>query len=89
MLFDIPAIKGVEFGLGFEVSKMRGSENNDSYTIEEGEIETLTNNAGGVLGGLILWNASDYQSSCEAYSFNFEETKNCRPFNNAGNNASA
>jgi len=52
MLFDIPAIKGVEFGLGFEVSKLRGSENNDSYTIEEGEIETLTNNAGGVLGGL-------------------------------------
>jgi len=52
MLFDIPAIKGVEFGLGFEVSKLRGSENNDSYTIEEGEIETVTNNAGGVLGGL-------------------------------------
>ena len=52
MLFDIPAIKGVEFGLGFEVSKLRGSENNDSYTTEEGEIETLTNNAGGVLGGL-------------------------------------
>ena len=52
MLFGIPAIKGVEFGLGFEVSKMRGSENNDSYTIEEGEVETLTNNAGGVLGGL-------------------------------------
>jgi len=52
MLFNIPAIKGVEFGLGFEVSKLRGSENNDSYTTEEGEIETLTNNAGGVLGGL-------------------------------------
>jgi chorismate synthase len=52
MLFDIPAIKGVEFGLGFEVSKLRGSENNDSYAIEDGEIETLTNNAGGVLGGL-------------------------------------
>ena len=52
MLFGIPAIKGVEFGLGFEVSKMRGSENNDSFTIEEGEVETLSNNAGGVLGGL-------------------------------------
>ena len=52
MLFDIPAVKGVEFGVGFEASKLRGSENNDSYTTEDGEIETLTNNAGGVLGGL-------------------------------------
>ena len=52
MLFDIPAVKGVEFGVGFEASKLKGSENNDLYTIEDGEIETLTNNAGGVLGGL-------------------------------------
>ena len=52
MLFDIPAVKGVEFGVGFEASKLRGSENNDSYLTEDGEIETLTNNAGGVLGGL-------------------------------------
>jgi chorismate synthase len=52
MLFDIPAVKGVEFGAGFETSKLRGSENNDAYVMRNGEIEALTNNAGGILGGL-------------------------------------
>jgi chorismate synthase len=52
MLFDIPAVKGVEFGVGFEAAKMRGSENNDPYGICDDEIELLSNNAGGVLGGL-------------------------------------
>jgi chorismate synthase len=52
MLFDIPAVKGVEFGLGFKASKLRGSENNDSYFIKNGEIGTITNNSGGILGGL-------------------------------------
>lgn len=52
ILFDIPAVKGVEFGLGFKASKLRGSENNDSYCNENGEIGTITNNSGGILGGL-------------------------------------
>jgi len=52
MLFDVPAVKGVEFGLGFEAAKMRGSENNDPYVMCDDEIELLNNNAGGVLGGL-------------------------------------
>ena len=52
MLFDIPAIKGVEFGLGFKASKLLGSENNDLYSVKNGEIETITNNCGGILGGL-------------------------------------
>jgi len=52
MLFDVPAVKGVEFGAGFEASKLKGSENNDAYVIRNGEIEALTNNAGGILGGL-------------------------------------
>ncbi len=52
MLFDMPAVKGVEFGAGFEAAKLKGSENNDPYVVREGEIETLTNNAGGILGGL-------------------------------------
>lgn len=51
-LFGIPAIKGVEFGRGFEVANLRGSENNDPYVIENGEIKTATNNAGGILGGI-------------------------------------
>lgn len=52
ILFDMPAVKGVEFGAGFEAAKFKGSENNDPYILKAGEIKTLTNNAGGVLGGL-------------------------------------
>jgi len=52
MLFDVPAVKGVEFGAGFKASKLKGSENNDAYVMRNGEIEALTNNAGGILGGL-------------------------------------
>src|SRR6266852_4365377 len=52
ILFGIPAVKGVEFGAGFQSSRLRGSENNDQYEIKEGKIMTLTNNSGGVLGGM-------------------------------------
>jgi chorismate synthase len=52
ILFNVPAVKGVEFGAGFKAARMRGSENNDPYAIWDGKIVTLTNNAGGVLGGL-------------------------------------
>jgi len=52
MLFAIPGVKGIEFGAGFRASSMRGSEHNDSFTVKDGEIETITNHAGGVLGGL-------------------------------------
>jgi len=51
-LFAIPAVKGVEFGSGFSVSGRRGSDNNDPFTIKDGKIVTVTNNAGGVLGGI-------------------------------------
>jgi chorismate synthase len=51
-LFAIPAVKGVEFGSGFSVTGKRGSENNDPFTIKDGKIVTLTNNAGGILGGI-------------------------------------
>lgn len=52
ILFGIPACKGVEFGDGFAAAKLRGSENNDAYTVEQGEILTKTNHAGGILGGI-------------------------------------
>lgn len=52
MLFGMPAVKGVEFGAGFEAVRLMGSENNDPYLLKDGKIETLTNNAGGILGGL-------------------------------------
>jgi len=51
-LFAIPAVKGVEFGSGFSVASKRGSENNDPFTIRNGKTITVTNNAGGVLGGI-------------------------------------
>jgi chorismate synthase len=51
-LFAIPAVKGVEFGAGFAAAGMKGSANNDPFTIKDGKIVTLTNNAGGILGGI-------------------------------------
>jgi len=51
-LFAIPAVKGIEFGSGFSAARKRGSENNDPFTIKDNKIVTITNNAGGILGGL-------------------------------------
>jgi chorismate synthase len=51
-IFAIPAVKGVEFGSGFSAARKRGSENNDPFTIKNGKIVTITNNAGGILGGI-------------------------------------
>ena len=51
-VFGIPAIKGVEFGAGFEAAKMRGSQNNDAFRYENGKVVTETNNCGGILGGI-------------------------------------
>lgn len=53
LLFSIPAVKGVEFGSGFEISKMNGSHSNDEYYIDEDkQIKTYTNHNGGILGGI-------------------------------------
>jgi chorismate synthase len=52
VLMAVPAVKGVEFGAGFAAAELKGSENNDAYRIQGGKIVTLTNNAGGILGGL-------------------------------------
>lgn len=51
-VFAIPAVKGVEFGAGFAAARLRGSENNDPYTVKNGVIMTETNHAGGILGGI-------------------------------------
>ncbi|MFC1932373.1 chorismate synthase [Chloroflexota bacterium] len=51
-LFAIPAVKGIEFGSGFSAARKRGSENNDPFTIKDGKIITVTNNAGSILGGI-------------------------------------
>lgn len=51
-VFAVPAIKGIEFGAGFAAAGMCGSENNDPFCVRQGRIETATNNAGGILGGI-------------------------------------
>ena len=52
VLFGIPAVKGVEFGNGFACAALRGSENNDAFCINGTDIQTCTNNHGGILGGI-------------------------------------
>ncbi|MBC3797852.1 chorismate synthase [Acetobacterium tundrae] len=52
LLFSIPAVKGVTFGDGFEISAKRGSQVNDSLRISDHKIETVTNNNGGINGGI-------------------------------------
>ncbi|MBQ5715050.1 MAG: chorismate synthase [Alistipes sp.] len=50
LLFSVPAVKGVEFGAGFEAARMRGSEHNDPIISANGT--TATNHAGGIVGGI-------------------------------------
>ena len=53
IVFGIPAVKGIEFGAGFEAARMRGSEHNDPFYYDgDGQIVTATNHAGGILGGI-------------------------------------
>jgi len=53
LVFGIPAVKGLEFGAGFKVAEMVGSQDNDNFYIDEnGRVKTKTNNHGGILGGI-------------------------------------
>jgi chorismate synthase len=52
LAFAVPAIKGIEFGAGFQVAQMRGSQNNDPYYMDGSAVRTRTNHAGGILGGI-------------------------------------
>ena len=51
-IFGIPAVKGIEFGNGFDCASLKGSENNDAFVTDGKEIRTRTNNCGGILGGM-------------------------------------
>ena len=51
-MFSIPAVKGVEFGKGFGIASMKGSESNDQYSVKDGRITALSNNMGGICGGM-------------------------------------
>jgi chorismate synthase len=52
LLFGIPAVKGVEFGQGFDIAAMTGSAANDQYQVVNGKVETTSNNNGGIVGGM-------------------------------------
>lgn len=52
IIYGIPAVKGLEFGAGFGCAELLGSQNNDAFVLENGKVKTVTNNAGGILGGI-------------------------------------
>ena len=52
LIFALPGVTAVEFGAGFRAAKMKGSEHNDAFIVENGAVKTASNNAGGILGGI-------------------------------------
>lgn len=52
LLFSVPAVKAVEFGKGFGITEMRGSESNDPYFMDTDKIKATSNNNGGIIGGI-------------------------------------
>ena len=52
IVYGVPAVKCVEFGIGRDAAFLRGSQNNDAFSFENGSVTTLTNNCGGILGGI-------------------------------------
>ncbi len=52
LVFGIPAIRGIEFGLGFPAARLRGSAHNDAYYMDGSAVRTRTNRHGGILGGI-------------------------------------
>ena len=52
IVYGVPAVKAVEFGIGQAAAALRGSQCNDAFSIEDGKIVTMTNHAGGILGGI-------------------------------------
>ena len=50
--FGIPAVKGIDFGSGFDAANLTGSEHNDPFYLENGVVKTKTNHHGGILGGM-------------------------------------
>lgn len=64
ILYAIPAVKGVEFGNGFEGSDLKGSENNDAFVYDDGKLALKTNHSGGIQGGISLGDAAPIVFDC-------------------------
>ena len=86
IIYGIPAVKGVDFGIGFDCACVPGSQSNDDFAVMNGKIVTKTNNSGGILGGItngmpVLFAAAFKATpsiSCEQHSISLsgkEETK--------------
>ena len=81
LIFAIPAIKGIEFGAGFEAAAMRGSQHNDPFMDSNGK--TVTNNAGGINGGITNGNEIVFRivvkptssTGADQTTFNFKENR--------------
>ncbi len=60
-IFSIPAVKGIEFGAGFQAAKMKGSEHNDPWILKDGKIKTAKNDSGGIIGGISIGMPIEFQ----------------------------
>ena len=74
-LFSIPGVKGIEFGLGFEIAKKRGSAVNDPFCIKDGKVSTLSNNSGGISGGISNGEAVIFRIAVKPTPTIFKEQK--------------
>lgn len=62
-VFAIPAVKGVEFGRGFKLADMTGSEANDAFKVAGGKVHITTNNMGGINGGMTNGNPVEFKAA--------------------------
>ena len=85
LLFGIPAVKAVEFGLGKDFAVSSGSEVNDQYRFENDKVVTTSNNNGGITGGITNGNPIDVKVTFKPtpsifkmqQSINLETKENC------------